>query len=255
MGFFRAKGTCSICGNEKAKEIKDGFVCSDCIKKAGRFLFIRQLAPKEQSVSLIKDCFDKSNSYNRIQNERKEIFNQTRKIDTLLIDEENRLFKLKNMLVLDIYSFDQIIDFEIIEDGESVVKGGLGRAVAGGLLFGGVGAIVGGVTGGKKSKGICKSLQVRIGLKDALDENIYIKLINSETKTKSFLYNSCIAAANDIINVLSKITEENNQNENTIAPNITEDPYEEVKKLKELLDLEIVTQEEFDKKKKELLGL
>jgi hypothetical protein len=33
------------------------------------------------------------------------------------------------------------------------------------------------------------------------------------------------------------------------------DPYEEMKKLKELLDLDIVTQEEFDRKKKELLGL
>ena len=33
------------------------------------------------------------------------------------------------------------------------------------------------------------------------------------------------------------------------------DPYEEMKKLKELLDLEIVTQEEFDRKKKQLLGL
>lgn len=33
------------------------------------------------------------------------------------------------------------------------------------------------------------------------------------------------------------------------------DPYEEMKKLKELLDLDIITQEEFDRKKKELLGL
>ncbi|MBP3875061.1 MAG: SHOCT domain-containing protein [Lachnospiraceae bacterium] len=33
------------------------------------------------------------------------------------------------------------------------------------------------------------------------------------------------------------------------------DPYEEMKKLKELLDLDIITREEFDRKKKELLGL
>ena len=33
------------------------------------------------------------------------------------------------------------------------------------------------------------------------------------------------------------------------------DPYEEVKKLKELLDMGIITQEEFDAKKKQLLGL
>ena len=33
------------------------------------------------------------------------------------------------------------------------------------------------------------------------------------------------------------------------------DPYEEMKKLKELLDLDIITREEFDRKKKDLLGL
>ena len=32
-------------------------------------------------------------------------------------------------------------------------------------------------------------------------------------------------------------------------------PYEEIKKLKELLDMGILSQEEFDKKKKELLNL
>ena len=36
---------------------------------------------------------------------------------------------------------------------------------------------------------------------------------------------------------------------------ILSDPYEEVKKLKELLDLEIITKEEFDRKKRELLNL
>lgn len=33
------------------------------------------------------------------------------------------------------------------------------------------------------------------------------------------------------------------------------DPYEEIKKVKELLDMGIITQEEFDEKKKQLLGL
>ena len=39
------------------------------------------------------------------------------------------------------------------------------------------------------------------------------------------------------------------------TPIVKLDPYEEMKKLKELLDLDIITQEEFDRKKKELLGL
>ncbi|EPZ54444.1 hypothetical protein H477_3583 [[Clostridium] sordellii ATCC 9714] len=48
------------------------------------------------------------------------------------------------------YNYKDIIEFELLEDGESITKGGLGRAVAGGVLLGGVGAIVGGVTGIEK---------------------------------------------------------------------------------------------------------
>lgn len=49
-----------------------------------------------------------------------------------------------------IYKYSDIVDYELLEDGESITKGGLGRAVVGGALFGGVGAVVGGVTGHKK---------------------------------------------------------------------------------------------------------
>ena len=36
---------------------------------------------------------------------------------------------------------------------------------------------------------------------------------------------------------------------------IASDPYEELKKLKDLFDMGVITQEEFDAKKKQLLGL
>ena len=45
------------------------------------------------------------------------------------------------------------------------------------------------------------------------------------------------------------------QNEKTAAPSAGPDPYEELKKMKELLDLDIVTKEEFEAKKKKLLDL
>lgn len=47
--------------------------------------------------------------------------------------------------------------------------------------------------------------------------------------------------------------EEKEEENNNIASSI--DPYEELKKLKELLDMGIITQEEFDQKKKQLLNL
>src|SRR5690606_10900120 len=52
--------------------------------------------------------------------------------------------------VKQIYNYSDIVNFELLEDGESIASGGLGRALVGGALFGGVGAIVGGVTGKRK---------------------------------------------------------------------------------------------------------
>lgn len=254
MGLFRSKGFCSICANPNAKEIKDGYICSECNRKAGRFLTATRLSPKEQTVSLVEECISKQSAYNETQKNRVVAFNETRKIDKLVLDEKNRLFKLKGMFT-DIYSYDQIVDYEIIEDGESIVKGGLGRAIAGGALLGGVGAVVGGVTGGKKTKGVCINLQIRIGIKDDVSENVYIKLITSETKKNGFVYKTNMSIANDIISILSKIVDDSKPAEVVEEPKKAIDPYEEMKKVKELLDLGIITKEEFEKKKKELLNL
>ena len=257
MGLFRAKGICSICGSENGKQIKDGFICSKCINDAWRYLSQKRLTNKQYTVSLIQECITKSRNYKSIQDERESIFEVTKQFSTdLFIDEKNKLFRLKKGLLdfNDIYSFDQIVDYEVIENGTSVVKGGLGKAIVGGALFGSAGAIVGGVIGNKKTKNICNSLQIRIGLDDSPKENIYIKLINSETKTKSFSYKINIEIANDIITFFSKITNSlENQDNGTIANNT--DPYTELKKLKELLDMKIITADEFETKKKELLNL
>ena len=49
-----------------------------------------------------------------------------------------------------IYNYSDLLGYEILEDGNTVTKGGLGSAVVGGALFGGIGSVVGGLTGGKK---------------------------------------------------------------------------------------------------------
>ena len=51
------------------------------------------------------------------------------------------------------------------------------------------------------------------------------------------------------------VPEEGGQPSGPSGPQAVMDPYEELKKLKELLDLDIVTKEEFEAKKKKLLDL
>ena len=57
---------------------------------------------------------------------------------------------------------------------------------------------------------------------------------------------------NNLAKVIKKVKERKNAPVSLPKEN---DPYEEVKKLKELLDMGIVTEEEFETKKKELLNL
>ena len=86
-----------------------------------------------------------------LQKEQLLKFTATKKIGSFIeFDEINKrwlvpdgfLGRKKNPRI---YNFDDVIEFELLEDGETITKGGLGRALAGGILFGGVGAIVGGV--------------------------------------------------------------------------------------------------------------
>jgi hypothetical protein len=81
-----------------------------------------------------------------------------------------------------VYSFSDIADFELLEDGSSIPKSGLGRALVGGALLGGLGAVVGGGTGGKRSKSICESLKIKITLNSFDNPTTYINFISTSTK-------------------------------------------------------------------------
>ena len=108
-----------------------------------------------------------------------------------------------------IYSYGDILDCDLIEDEESLTSGGLGRAIAGGLLFGGAGAIVGGVTGKKKTKTIVRSMKIQITLNSLETPVIYLTLINTPIKTDSFVYKTLEASAREILGAFAVILQQN----------------------------------------------
>ena len=63
-----------------------------------------------------------------------------------------------------IIPYEKIISFEVLQNSHQVASGGLGRAVVGGLLFGGAGAVVGAVTGKSTSVEERQSIKVNITL-------------------------------------------------------------------------------------------
>jgi len=243
-----AKIACVVCNKElgllsgKVK-ISDGVVCANCLSSAGISKLNNNMTYNQQSIS-------------ELINTRKKIvesFSTTKSVGTYIhVDETNKSFKIGK----DIFSYENLLSFELLEDGQSITKGGLGRAVAGGLLFGGVGAIVGGVTGGKKTKSICNSMKLRISLKNTHTDVVYINFILTETPTNGFMYKAAQDSAQKCITVLETINDLNQSTFNQpVCTSQSVSCADEIVKFKNLLDQGIITQEEFDAKKKELLGL
>ena len=108
-----------------------------------------------------------------------------------------------------IVNYSDVLDFELVEDGKSLVtKGGLGSAVVGGVLFGGVGAIVGGSTGKRKGVSTVTALKIRILVKDMNNPNAYINLITTYTKSDSMIYKISYEVAQKIFAMLQIVTSE-----------------------------------------------
>lgn len=242
-----AKKICCVCnksiGMLSAKaSLSDGFVCGDCLKKSGMSGLNKA---NQYTCESIKQLLEK-------RNHMATDFKATKTVGSLiLIDEVNMWFKIGN----DIFEYANLLSFELLEDGQTITKGGLGRAVAGGLLFGGVGAVVGGITGGKKTKGVCTSMKIRVTLKNAHIDTVYIPLITTETKTNGFLYKTMQSSAQSCISALEIIADQNNSKQVFNSDSDTVSAADEILKFKNLLDEGIITQDEFEAKKKQLLGM
>lgn len=78
------------------------------------------------------------------------------------MDEDSKRWRVQS--IDKEFPFSMILDFEIIENQKIILKhkSGVGEAVAGGLLFGPAGAIVGGLAGRKTDIDTVENIQIRI---------------------------------------------------------------------------------------------
>lgn len=149
-------------------------------------------------------------------------------------------------------SFDDVVSFTPIERGKHESKHHRGaRGLVGGVLAGGVGAVIGASTGGKDYD-ILSELSILIILKNG--DNYKLKYLNTETKADSWTSKLARSDFENGISILSNIVAKNNSTakyENTVVNSGSL----EIRELKSLLDDGIITQSEFDMKKKQILGL
>lgn len=224
---------CPICGEKLSflSKIKvvDGFVCGYCASVT------------ESSITRTKSEIQ---SYWNTNNERVKIFNPSQVLksfgnEQISIDYEHKFFAFGNIKKMvnppKIYTFDEVVSFEykVVKQKTTIEKkGGVGRAIVGNMIAGPVGAIVGSNT----AKQNVKTEETKLFY-------IYINsFAGKNTITMSYPPAGLESFLNDCIS-LSQVKE-------TSINNV-----DEILKYKQLLDTGIITQEDFEKKKKELLSL
>lgn len=232
--------------------ISDGAICEDCIRTAGIPFHSPRLKPdivkwmKSYNRDSVKIMYEK-----RLPLVRE--FHPNKKIGLYLkIDEVHQSFKVDKY----IFAYQNLLNFEFIDDGEVLTSGGLAGVIAGGLLFGATGAIVGGIVGEKQSTKLCNCLKIQLTLKDSPIPIANITFIKRETERKGYTYNTAQKMARECVAALQFIADKNNQaaQVQSISSGIFS-PDDEIVKLKKLLDDGIITKVEFEQKKTQLLRM
>lgn len=254
---------CGVCGKripllEGSLQMKDGKVCCECILKNDFTLLHLNNYYLEEAREILCENFvdwtkEKKRKEQDVNTKKKELarsFKSTStKFDELEIDENNKIIRLLG----EYYQFDQIQNYELYEDNSTIMKGGLGRALVGDVLLGAGGAFLGAMT--RKSSNVCQKMEIVVNVYDDSPIVQTITLINDNVKRDSEEYSLCLNKARQMMFMLdivnkgkeNEIKKENNSNSFSVA--------DEIKKFKLLLDDGVITKEEFEKKKKQLLDL
>ena len=161
-----------------------------------------------------------------------------------------------------VLKFEQILDFEIFENGNSVVSSKTGSAIVGGLLFGGLGAIAG-ASGSRIISDNCKTLKLNIYTTDVTNSVVTLDLLDKGIEKNSTEYENLKDTINKMIGFLKIARESNRQAEikedkKVIVENIEDiNQNNNLSKLKELAQLKeqgIITDKEFEESKKKILS-
>ena len=264
MGIF-SKETCILCnaevGSFNRTKLNNGtFICSDCVAKTKLTNGWNINTLKSSNAEQIKERIIYVEKSERENQDRINRFTPTHKEGGYIwFDDNNKWFVIPKGAIspkIDrshIFDYSEILNFEVLEDGNSITKGGLGKAIVGGAIFGLAGAIAGGTS--KKTKQICNKLEIKLTTKNIDEPVIYINLINTETKKNGFVYKTASKSVQNILSKFQIILNQQSEDKNIPCDKFNISVADEIKKYKELLDMGVITQEEFNQKKSELLNL
>jgi len=171
-------------------------------------------------------------------------------------DQRKKICFLDELHKSYLYGYDKILQCEVVVDGETVLKqsttGTIGRSVLGGLLTGGVGAIIGGTTAAKTQKENISSIDLKIIINDTSNPVFRINFMNIETKKNSLKYKAAYSKVEKWHGIIAGLIRQGNTDD---TPKLTENlsVADELMKLKNLHDSGVINSEEFAKLKSKLI--
>lgn len=218
--------------------------CNECGKKIGIF----SNGGTTSKGLLCNKCF--KNFKREIKDEIKIIKknNNVQSFSDVYFDNDTKQILYVRMGMVGKYSYSDIVSYIPINEGHgSIKKHTVTRAVTGGIIAGGIGAAIGASTGGKQYQYVDK-LGVTISFYDG--SSLPIPLITTETKKNSFTSNILYQVFDKLCSLLDSIIVSNQNNDASSCNGINN-----LKQLKQLVDEGVITQEEFEIKKKQILKI
>lgn len=190
-----------------------------------------------------------------------------------IMDDFFKVLVLVGSSTREIFNYSDIIEVSYEENGSQLYTKSAGRtvggAIVGGVLMGGAGAIVGGLSGGSKQNKEIKNMDIKILLRSTSRTTCVLhfkdvdRVLKTKDETDRKLYETYVKNANQAKDILSIIIDNAKQSSAPIAQLVAQPVVapssssvaDELAKLAKLKADGILTEEEFQAQKSKLLGM
>jgi hypothetical protein len=227
------------------------------------FVAIQNSNRKDAMTEAIKDLSDFTASQNVIGEDGMSGF---------AIDEKNSLLCLLSMqgknVIPRVIPYADVVSAEITEDGSSITKTSrssqFGGALVGGVLLGGVGAVVGGLSGSKKTSQKIERVDLRVVIDDTNSPVHNVCFLNLEVGRSGIVHKAALDKARYWSGLLDVVIRRADQarvrDVNVVQNGKSKDTKpsgavaDELKKLADLKADGVLTEDEFQTQKQRLLS-
>ena len=183
----------------------------------------------------------------------------------LITDDINEFIAIVTPTNIHVHHYSDIVSISYEENGSDVFNKSIGGAVVGGLLLGGVGAIVGSNTAKATQNKEVRNMSIKILLRSTSNSTIVLKIYEGFLETKNYgdriHYEKLmqeVSEIKDIFSIIIDIVDKKSYSSTTLPtapPTSTISVADELEKLAKLKEAGILSEEEFNEQKVKLLKI